>query len=470
MSPDELYEYEVLLDGERHYPLPHQDLPPPAIRTIGAGETIEIAFGSCRVALPHEPPYTSSKDEDERGFEFDALYVLAKEMIRDDRSNWPDVLLLLGDQVYVDEGSPVTRSKIAWKRDITEPPYDETADFEEYTWLYHESWSDPMIRWLFSTVSCSMVWDDHDMHDDWNISRSWVQEMREHDWWRIRVVDGFMSYWIYQHLGNLSPRELSENEVWRQIQKTDDATGVLRDFAEQADSTEAGTRWSYCRDLGNTRIIVMDARAGRVLHEDRRSIFDDEEWDWITKHASGDFEHLVFGTSVPYLMLPALHGLQAADERVGDGIWGKRAAILAEKFRRSIDIDHWPAFAVSFDRLSKPDRRDWLGQARPTACDDHGASPATCITHIWLRPSSHPEPRCDSNVYQAVCSPFRNPLDAGERRVIRAGEHPLRRGARPRPGSSHRGTAAALHLAASRRAILRQPDRHPALRRSPRRR
>jgi phosphodiesterase/alkaline phosphatase D-like protein len=227
LEPDELYEYDVLLDGERRYPLPDADLPPPAIRTIGAEETIEIAFGSCRAALPHEPPYSLSKDDDERGFEFDALHVLALEMIRDDRSNWPDVLLLLGDQVYVDEGSPVTRSKIAWKRDVTEPPFDEAGDFEEYTWLYHESWSDPMIRWLYANVSCSMVWDDHDMRDDWNISRAWVQEMREHDWWRRRVVDGFMAYWVYQHLGNLSPRELAENDVWQRIQKVDDATGVL---------------------------------------------------------------------------------------------------------------------------------------------------------------------------------------------------------------------------------------------------
>jgi len=416
LEPDELYEYEVLLDGERCFPLPDYDFPPPAIRTIGAGETIEIAFGSCRAALPHEPPSTLSKDEDERGFGFDALFVLAREMIRDDRANWPDVLLLLGDQVYVDEGSPVTRSKIAWKRDITEPPFDEAADFEEYTWLYHESWCDPMIRWLFANVSCSMVWDDHDMRDDWNISRTWVREMREHDWWRQRVVDGFMSYWVYQHLGNLSPRELSENEVWQRIQNVDDAGGILRDFAEGADSTEAGTRWSYSRDLGNTRMIVMDARAGRVLREDKRSIFDEDEWDWICEHAEGDFEHLVLGTSVPFLMLPALHGLQVADERVADGIWGKRAAKLAEKLRQGIDIDHWPAFGESFDRLAE--------LIEEIAAGKRGAAPATItvvsgdVHHAYLAEVDL-DSDASTRVYQAVCSPFRNPLDAGERRAIK---------------------------------------------------
>ena len=55
-----------------------------------------------------------------------------------------------------------------------------------------------------------MVWDDHDMSDDWNISRSWHEEMDRKEWWHERAVDGIVSYWIYQHLGNLSPRELDE--------------------------------------------------------------------------------------------------------------------------------------------------------------------------------------------------------------------------------------------------------------------
>ena len=34
LEPDELYEYEVNLDGQRRFPLPDYDFPPPAIRTI----------------------------------------------------------------------------------------------------------------------------------------------------------------------------------------------------------------------------------------------------------------------------------------------------------------------------------------------------------------------------------------------------------------------------------------------------
>ena len=188
LEPGGFYEYEVALDGERRWPAEGSELPPSAIRTLGSGKPLDICFGSCRVALPHEHPYTEAADEHEEGFELDALHVLARQMIRDDRDDWPELLFLLGDQVYVDEGSPQTRERIRAKRDTSKPPGEEVIDFEEYTWLYSESWRDPLVRWLFSTVSLSMVWDDHDMSDDWNISRSWHDEMDRKEWWHERAV------------------------------------------------------------------------------------------------------------------------------------------------------------------------------------------------------------------------------------------------------------------------------------------
>ena len=412
------YEYEVLLDGARRWPLPDHDVPSSVIRTLDPDATLTICFGSCRVSLPHQPPYTLSKDKDERGFEFDALYVLAEEMIRGTRDNWPEVLLLLGDQVYVDEGSPVTRAKIRWERDTTEPPFEEAGSFEEYAWLYHESWGDPLIRWLFSTVSCSMVWDDHDMHDDWNISQSWMEEMNEHDWWRIRVTDGFMSYWVYQHLGNLSPAELDENDLWRRIQGLDDATGPLQDFAERAHQSGEGTRWSHCRDLGRTRLIVMDSRAGRVLREGQRSIFDEAEWRWISEQARGDFDHLLLATSDPVLLAPAMHHIEAWSEMVCDGTWGKTAAQLGELIRRGLDFDHWGAFTASFERLWN--LLEEVGTGR------RGKAPASIVVlsgdvhHAYLAEVAFRRSAAvQSAVYQATCSPFRNPLDAHERAAVK---------------------------------------------------
>jgi PhoD-like phosphatase len=421
LEPGGFYEYEVALDGERRWPPADSDLPPSAIRTFSPGKAVDICFGSCRAAFPHEEPYILSKDEDEDGHELDALRVLARQMVRDDRDNWPELLFLLGDQVYVDEGSPETRERIRARRDTSEPPGEEVLDFEEYTWLYGESWSDPIIRWLLSTVSTSMVWDDHDMSDDWNISRSWHEEMERKDWWHERAVGGIMSYWIYQHIGNLSPRELDEEDnVYAKVRGSTDATDLLREWAEKIDSTAAGERWSFCRDIDGVRVLFMDSRASRVLTDERRSMFDDEVWEWLVDHCNGDFDHLLIGTTVPYLLSPAFHHLEAWNERLCDGAWGRPVARLSEKLRRAIDFDHWAAFQFSFQRLRKLLEEVGSGM--------RGKPPASIailsgdVHHAYLcEVGFRPEARVESAVVQAVCSPYRNPLSAYERRTVRAG-------------------------------------------------
>jgi phosphodiesterase/alkaline phosphatase D-like protein len=134
-----------------------------------------LAFGSCRVSLPHEPPFTLSKDRDDRGREVDALLALVERLRTQPPHEWPDAVLLLGDQIYADQVSPETKRLIEERRgsgdaSADDPPQGDVADFEEYTWLYREAWSDPATRWLLSTISSAMIFDDHDVHDDWNTS------------------------------------------------------------------------------------------------------------------------------------------------------------------------------------------------------------------------------------------------------------------------------------------------------------
>jgi PhoD-like phosphatase len=420
LEPGTTYEYGVSLDGEARWPDPGSEFPPSIIRTVDPEGRVDVIFGSCRVALPHHPPYTLPKDEDERGRGADALHTLALSMLESEPDRWPELVLLLGDQVYADEVSPQAEEFIRAKRDTTEPPGEEVADFDEYTRLYWESWGDPVIRWLFSTVSIAMVFDDHDMHDDWNISRSWLEEMSQQPWWEERAVSGLMSYWIYQFIGNLSPRELEENSLYRQVREREDAGPALRDYAAKENQEREGSRWSYYRDLGSSRLIVVDSRVGRVLDEDRRDILDDEEWEWVEDKARGDFDHLLIGTSDPYLLAPGLHYLEGWNEAVCSGAWGGGAARIGERIRRGLDSDHWPAFQRSFRRLT--------ALLREVGSGKHGRPPATiCVLsgdvhHAYLAEVAfRRDDDVSSVVYQAVCSPFRKALDAHERRAVRLG-------------------------------------------------
>jgi hypothetical protein len=409
--------YSVTLDGTRVWPEPDSTFPPSTLRTHAERGLARIVFGSCRVAYPHEPPWSLTPDESDHGRELDALRAIALRMAGADPATWPHTVLLLGDQVYADEVSPDTLAFIQARRDTSEPPGETIADFEEYTRLYKEAWSDPPIRWLLSTVPSAMIFDDHDVIDDWNTSIKWVDDIRATDWWDRRVVGAFMTYVLYQHWGNLAPDALEAEEIYRQVKAAGDGGALLREYAYKSDREVEGARWSYCRDIASSRIVMIDSRAGRVLTPGSRSMVDKDEFEWIEEHARGDFDHLLIGTSLPLFLAPALHYLEAWNEEVCDGAWGGFAARLGEKLRQGADLEHWAAFRDSFARMCRLLQE--VGSGR------RGRAPKTIVVlsgdvhHAYLAEIGFPKGSgVTAHVWQATCSPLRNPLSTKERRSV----------------------------------------------------
>jgi hypothetical protein len=416
LPPDTATPYDVALDGETRWPPPGTDFPPSLIRTLPEEGSLLVAWGSCRVARPHHPPYNLDIDDHPEGVGVDALYALGLRLRTEPAPQWPHLLLLIGDQVYADEVSPQTREAIRARRDIRTPPGEEVLDVEEYTMLYHESWSDPPTRWLLSTVPTAMMFDDHDVHDDWNTSEAWVADMRATSWWHERIVAGLSTYWIYQHLGNLSPDELEANELWRAIRAADDGAPLLRAFAEDADRDQGGGLWTFGRRLGGTQLVVLDGREGRVLQDGRREMIDEDEWAWLERQLAGEPDHVLIAGTLPVLLAPTLHWLEAWNEAVCDGAWGRWAIGLGERLRRALDLEHWAAFQRSFHRLIDLVIATGSREAAPASIVMLGGD----VHQSYLeRVSFRSQDRVRSQVYQAVCSPFRNQLGARERRALR---------------------------------------------------
>ena len=316
--------------------------------------------------------------------------------------------------MYADEVSPETLAFARSRRDLSVPPGEQVADFEEYTRLYRESWDDPDVRWLLATVPSTMIFDDHDVHDDWNISWAWIDEMRRLPWWEDHIVGAFMSYWLYQHLGNLAPPELAEEPLYAQLRADEDGGPRLRAFAHMADRESAASRWAFHRDFGKTRLVVVDSRAARVLADGRRDMVDAEEWDWIVEHAHGDYDHLILASTLPVFMTGGIHELEAWNEAVCAGAWGRIAIRPAEKLRRALDLEHWAAFQRSFATMVELLADLSQGQGPPSTItliggDVHTAS----IAEVQVGDAQR------SRIWQVVCSPFRNPLTTKERRVVR---------------------------------------------------
>jgi hypothetical protein len=432
LTPNTVTEYRVAIDGGVVWPQPDDPFGVPTIRTLGGG-TQRVIFGSCRAAAPHEPPYSLELDDHPLGRGVDSLRAHGLRMLRSPQEEWPTLMVLVGDQVYADDPSPKVQRRLCRRRKTVrkpdeadarddQKPDDIVGGFEQYTWLYHESWTSDVERWLFSVVPSTMIFDDHDVIDDWNISERWVKDIRAEPWWDNHIIGGMMSYWIYQHLGNQSPQQIADEGILAALLAADDGSELLRRWAQESERftpVPGGYHFSYHRDLGDVRLIVIDNRNGRVLDPAARQLVDDDEWAWVARRAHEPCRHLLIASSLPMLVPGGLHDLQYWNEALCAGKWGKLPARLAERVRRSIDLEDWAAFDLSFRKLC-----DLLASVGTTA--DGREAPETItllsgdIHFAYIATAEFPDrSEVTSRISQVVSSPIRNALRRRERRVIR---------------------------------------------------
>jgi hypothetical protein len=403
--------YTVHAGGEQVWPQPDGEFrdarrakptsfPASRLYTIDPDRPLRLVFGSCRTTAPHDLRNTLTHG-------VDVLRSYAYRLAAAGDPERPSVLLLLGDQVYADEPPPSMLEMIRERRAPGEEPGDEIADFAEYAELYRLAWTEPALRWLLSTVPTAMIFDDHDLRDDWNTSDTWRQQMLAQPWWRRRVTAGLGAYWVYQHLGNLSPAELDEDPLLATLHGAGgDAGEVLDEFAWAVDSEPQRYRWSYARDYGRNRVVMLDSRCGRVLTPGRRAMLEPTEWGWFDELATGDLDHLVIGSSLPVLLPQGVHQLERWNEAVCDGVWGRYAARVSERLRQGVDLEHWGAFRASFDALADlviEIATGARGEPPSSVLFLSGDVHYSYLARARLR-------RARTAVYQVVCSPIRNPL------------------------------------------------------------
>jgi hypothetical protein len=163
------------------------------------------------------------------------------------------------------------------------------------------------------------------------------------------------------------------------------------------------------RHWGEARLIMIDSRAGRVLDESGRRMVDDAEFDWIeaAMHRSVEegVEHLILGTSLPWLLPHAIHNLERWNETLNVRHEGRWRGRLAETLRQAADLEHWAAFGHSFERLGRA--------LTSIARGEHGRAPSTALVvsgdvhHAYAAELIKPE-GLDTRIHQLTVSPLHN--------------------------------------------------------------
>src|SRR5687768_11947681 len=106
LPPGSATPYNVFIDDVPVWPVPDDPFPPPTICTPVEGAPVRLVFGSCREASPYSVKRYPPDALDAYSVRLAASATAGVDGAagpRDAALDWPDLLMLLGDQVYADE-------------------------------------------------------------------------------------------------------------------------------------------------------------------------------------------------------------------------------------------------------------------------------------------------------------------------------------------------------------------------------
>ena len=425
LEPGTWHEYEVRLDGERVWPV-DDGFPPSAFRTYPEGGRRSRSC-SAPAAWPRRTsrPTRCARTRTRAGARSTRCTRSRSGCATSRASDWPDVLLMLGDQVYADEVSPATRAFIESRRDPSEPPGERVVDFEEYTRALPRELGRPD-----DPLAALHRLDGDDLRRPRrprrleHLRRPGSRRCARTDWWNEHIVAraGVL-------LGLPAPRQPRA----RRPRTTTSCCSRVKDGRRRASRSCASSparptdeTVRHALELlprprphapGGDRLARRPgARGGQALDARRRGVGLDRR----ARHGR--------------LRPPARRHLAALAARAAACTTSRRGA------------RPWPAapgasaLAPLGERLRQAGRPRALGRLpgvvrapRRAACarwppasaaprrPRSWCCPATCTTPTCARSPSGAASGVRSHVWQAVCSPYRNPLEARERRVIRLG-------------------------------------------------
>lgn len=235
------------------------------------------------------------------------------------------------------------------------------ADFAEYAACYEQAWSTPHARRALAHVPSYMIFDDHEVTDDWNADREWLAVLHSArdplSMWPMTVTDALAAYWVYQGWGNLSPQAAAADERGQLLAEARrsgrDALPALRRLIHRkavlpmAPKERHDTRlaWHFAVPTGGTPFLVVDLRTDREVHGDGR--ISKSRWAWIERELAATRSAAAFIVlPVPFLMPdPMLFAFRHP------GFTGRLAGAKSTlEFRRDSDLEH-PAGNPVWDQI-----------------------------------------------------------------------------------------------------------------------
>lgn len=118
------------------------------------------------------------------------------------------------------------------------------------------------VRRALAHLPVYMIFDDHDVTDDWNLTRGWEEAVYQHPFARRIIGNAMIGYWLCQGWGN-APDKFAP--LVKDISRYFSTTGLLRQD-ELIERLQDWQQWHY--ELNTLpKIVVLDTRTQRWRSE-----------------------------------------------------------------------------------------------------------------------------------------------------------------------------------------------------------
>lgn len=372
--------------------------------------SLRIAYGSCRKVGESEHDAFSTFGE----------WLLQQQGQREE--HWPRLLLLIGDQIYADQPPATLKESYPSLR-------DGARSFADFATLYSYVWTnDKGVRQALAVIPTFMIFDDHEIDNNWNVSSLWRAEMIRQGHEQV-LVDGMVAYWVYQGWGNVqrdSQQHAPLLEIMQQGEQSgEDVLEQLRACLKQEVYDQVDLHWHYTIPT-HPPIFVMNARADRstVFSHDEEAIYapgrimSQEQMGhistWVQEQNAQRTGLSILVSSVPVLLPPVI-GL--AEYIMSIRLWhhgpallrklGLRLAHLQLRFAIKTSFDHWPTFAATWQELMQivgKSQQDFLLLSGDV--------------HFSYALEAHRPGKRKPHLYQFVCTPLQNKLGKRDTKII----------------------------------------------------
>ena len=198
------------------------------------------------------------------------------------------------------------------------------------------------VEKLFANVSTLMMFDDHDVTDDWNLTAGWEQAINNNPSSKRIINNGLISYWLFQGMGNdaltktsvlVTPfkESLAAKNIW-ELKAFDKP---LNDFND----------WHY--ELTTTpKVVVLDTRTHRWRNEKN---FNEPsgllDWKRLTELEESLLSHnqVIIVSPAPVFGVKSIEAIQALFNMCGQPLM--------------VDVENWMAHEGSAKKLLDTFRR-----------------------------------------------------------------------------------------------------------------